>query len=63
MALPKCPKCDGLIFEINEINVQKSNFKLNAINCAKCGAILGIHEYLNIGATLDTLSKKLGVQS
>lgn len=61
MAQPKCGFCDGTFFEVTTVAPTKSRYKLLATHCAKCGAILGMTESLNIGAVLSQISKKLGL--
>jgi len=68
MALSSCPKCDNLSFEIQEVTPTDSLFKLNFVQCAGCGAVVGVVEYDNIGARLHkqdaairAIAEKLGV--
>jgi len=61
LAHPKCPKCDNGVFAATVIEPVDSNFKLTAIHCNKCGAVIGIQDFYNVGARLNTLAKKLRV--
>ena len=61
MATPKCPKCDGTRFEIQEAPVKHANYGHLFINCASCGCVVGTHEYFNVNAKLALLAQKLGV--
>jgi hypothetical protein len=63
MATPVCPKCGNTTFENNIIQPKNSNYKLTAINCDSCGAIIGVLDYFNIGGMLQTLARKLNVGS
>jgi hypothetical protein len=49
MAHPTCPKCSSPSFESVEFTPRGSGFKLNAIQCAACGAVVGVTDYYNIG--------------
>lgn len=62
MATPCCPSCKGTTFQVQEMNVLNSNYRLNAINCTGCGTIISVSEFYNIGARLDKLAKKLNVK-
>ena len=59
MALSTCPKCDNHIFELVENSPINSSFKLNFVQCAKCGTVVGVMEYYNIGDKLTKLEKKI----
>ena len=61
MARPTCPKCDNTRFELKELIVNGAQFKLYAIICTSCGCVVSTQEYVNIGATLEILARKLGV--
>jgi hypothetical protein len=45
MATPTCPKCNGIIFEVNDAYPQKSNVKLFFVNCIVCGCIVSTIPY------------------
>lgn len=54
----KCPVCGSVNnFKAEEIEVEKYNFKLTAIMCAKCNTIITFLEYYNVGAVLDKIQK------
>lgn len=59
MALPKCAKCDSLLFETKEFTPSNSNFKLIAVQCAMCGAVVGVLDYYNIGTKLNGIEDAL----
>jgi hypothetical protein len=61
MAQSKCSKCDSTFFEAVEKEISGYKFKLSFIQCAKCGNVVGVMEYLNIGAVLKSMEKKLGI--
>ncbi len=63
MATATCPKCDSTTFEAKEHTPRGSNFKFLFVQCAHCGAVVGVMDYFNIGGMLQSLAKKLGVGS
>ena len=60
MAQPTCPKCDNKMFEVQTAEPQKSRYKVWFVNCTKCGAVVGVLDYWNIGALVLDLGKRLG---
>jgi len=56
-----CPKCSNTSFEAKEAEPRESVYKLVFIQCASCGAVVGVTDYLNVSARLDKLAEKLGV--
>lgn len=52
MALSSCPKCGNHSFEVETVEPMRSNFKLNCVQCSSCGTVVGVLEYLNIGAQI-----------
>lgn len=63
MAYSKCPKCDNSYFEVAENSPSRSNYKLLFVQCSKCGSVLGVMDYYNIGARLNELEKKIEASS
>ena len=61
MALPSCPKCSGHTFQQSEFSPSRGKFKLTAVHCSTCGAIVGVLDYYNLGNLLVTIGKKLGL--
>lgn len=59
MAMPKCPKCDFLVFETVEFEPAGSRFKLISVQCARCGCVVGVLDYMNIGYEVGALAKKV----
>ena len=53
-------KCGGTSFEQVEATPRNSNFKLNFVQCASCGGVIGVIDYFNIGADLHELARQLG---
>lgn len=63
MAISRCPKCEGTRFELKENgSVLGAKFKLMFVQCAACGAVVGVTDYFNVPAMLQKLGKKLGIE-
>ena len=52
MASPNCGKCGSTSFQLSLVSPLGANYQLSAVHCAKCGAVLGVTEYLNAGIVL-----------
>lgn len=61
MAYSNCIKCGNVTFEVVENEPLNSSFKLNFIQCAKCGGVVGVMDYYNIGSMLEKLGQRLSV--
>lgn len=62
MAVSSCPKCGNFTFEMKVVEPRDSNYKLNFVQCASCGAVVGVLDYFNIGAKIakqDEALKKI----
>lgn len=59
MSKSKCAKCDSTSFEIKEAVPTLSKFKLQFVQCSKCGSVVGVMDYSNIGYMLTELDKKI----
>ena len=64
MATSRCPRpeCDSTYFEAKKLEPQDSPYKLIAIQCRKCGAVVGVLDWLNLGHMLEMIASKLGVK-
>lgn len=60
MALSKCGFCGSTSFELMQTSPRSSRFKLYFVQCASCGAPVGVQEYENTGAKLSALDEKVG---
>lgn len=60
MATSKCGKCEATRFEVVTYGPSSSNFKINLVQCASCGAVVGALEYYNVGVLVKKLAEKLG---
>ena len=61
MPSPKCPdsKCPGRTFSMQEIVPVGSNYKVMAICCSVCGAVLSTEPYANTAAMLSKQNEAL----
>ncbi|GAB3510622.1 hypothetical protein GCM10027341_49210 [Spirosoma knui] len=58
-----CPKCSTKRFEIVEKDdIKGSNFKLNFVQCANCGTVVGVTDFFNLGQMLRLVMDKLDIQ-
>lgn len=65
MANTTCAKCGHTQFELKEIVVKDSAFKLMSVQCASCGTSIGVIDYYNIGHLIKKQSaaiKKIATQ-
>lgn len=70
MALSKCGSCGGGFFETQPIKPNGSAFTLLAIQCASCGAVVGITERHNVpaligkqNAVINIMARQMGIAS
>lgn len=57
VAKSSCVKCDNQTFELKEIKVSGSRFRLFSIQCARCGGVVGIQEAMNTSGMLLAQNK------
>lgn len=62
MATSKCSKCNCTNFEMKEANIIGSKFKYYFIQCASCGAVIGVVPYHNTNVLLEQIANKLGIK-
>ncbi len=61
MATSTCPKCNSTSFELKtNDNVKGTNYKLSFIQCADCGAVVGVLDYYNLGSLIKKFAEKQG---
>ena len=53
MAMSRCPKCENSSFELKEASPRGSSYKFNFIQCASCGAVVGVADYWNVPILLE----------
>ena len=61
MAKSKCPRCESTDFEMEKAEPKGSRFKMMFIQCASCGAVVGVTDYFDISALLDQIARRLGI--
>ncbi|MCK4868978.1 MAG: hypothetical protein KAT39_13075 [Alphaproteobacteria bacterium] len=59
MALSKCPHCNNTSFEAAEVSPSGSPFSAIFIQCAGCGAPVGVMDFYNIGTFLNLQETKI----
>ncbi len=59
MAQSTCPKCENTSFEIAENSPKGSRFKFTFIQCDRCGAVVGVVDYYNVGNILTKIGAHL----
>jgi len=61
MIKPTCPKCGTSVFAVSEFAPQNSNYKLYAVHCKSCGAVVGVLPYQYVPDLIYRLAKKLNI--
>lgn len=61
MAASKCPKCESTRFELKTGEPTGSRFKVNYIQCASCGTVVGVTDYYNTSSLLEKIGNKIGI--
>lgn len=62
MARSTCVKCGNHQFKVvAQDRVKNSSYKLNFVQCAACGTVVGVMEYYNLGAMINKILQKLGI--
>lgn len=57
MAVSKCGRCECKSFEmVQQDAVAGSRFKLQFVQCAGCGAVVGVTTYEHVPSMLNSLS-------
>lgn len=59
MAIPTCPRCEGRSFEMSTAVVGNSQYQQSLLLCSKCGSVLGLTEYLNVGSRVEELRQQM----
>ena len=60
MTVSKCLSCNNSSFEVVVKNdIKDSKFKLLFVQCSKCGGVVGVMDYLNIGAINEDIKRKI----
>ena len=57
--ISKCAKCNSFSFELVEQAPKGSKYKLFFVQCALCGAPVGVLEYFNSGVQIENTNKRI----
>jgi predicted nucleic-acid-binding Zn-ribbon protein len=57
MTMPSCPKCGNHMFRMREIELSDSNFKINAVTCSACEAVIELLDFRGIGHLIDLATR------
>jgi uncharacterized Zn finger protein len=60
-ATSKCPKCDGISFELVNANIARAGHPLRFVRCASCGVVVGVVDSYNISALIIELARRLNI--
>ena len=60
MAVSKCGKCEATRFELKTQEPSGSAVKFNFIQCAACGTVVGVTDFLAVGTMVGGLSGDIG---
>jgi hypothetical protein len=61
MATPKCPAagCNGTTFELKEVQIGGTAFRVATVHCSRCGAVVGVLPGVSTAALLQQLETRL----
>lgn len=59
MSASKCGACGHGSFEIKTKEPTGSRFKLNYLQCASCGAVVGVTDYSDVATLVMSLAEQL----
>ena len=57
----KCPKCEGLEFEVVNQTPINSNYELIFVRCNQCKTVVGVIDFYNVGTLIKKLAQKLKI--
>lgn len=57
--MAKCGHCNHVGTKLSEISPSGGRYKMMAVCCSGCSAILGVTEYMNAGALIKGLDNKV----
>jgi hypothetical protein len=59
--MPKCVRCDGQAFRVQEISPSGAAHKMYAIQCSNlsCQTAIGVTDFWNLGSLLKVQEKKI----
>jgi hypothetical protein len=59
MAMSKCLGCQGKMFEAVVKEPRGSNYKMIFVQCASCGGVVGVVDFMNSYVTIQAQTKEL----
>ncbi len=59
MADSKCPKCDSTSFEQKDAKIAGAKFQYRFIQCAACGAVVGLIDNMHVPSLLTQILAKV----
>lgn len=59
MSTSRCPKCENSTFEIVTNSPIKSKYKYAFVQCSKCGSVVGVLDFYNIGTLIKDVENKV----
>ena len=59
MAISKCIKCGGTIFELREANIQNARYKMYFVQCSSCGGVVGAIPFYDPGIEAHQVNEKI----
>ena len=59
MIQSRCVKCDGSHFEVVHANLEGSTRPILFVQCADCGAVVGVLDFLNISVKAERVKNNL----
>lgn len=64
MATSRCPRseCRGSAFETVELRVAGTKARLHAVQCASCGAVVGVTDLPAVAELVERLVKQLSAE-
>jgi len=59
MAYTTCVKCGNSSFELKETTIRGAAYRLYFVQCSSCGGAVGVQEFNNVGAMIQTQNEAL----
>lgn len=57
--MAKCGHCNHIGTKLTEISPSGGRYKMMAVCCSSCSAILGVTDYFNSGTLIQSVEKKV----
>jgi len=61
MAQSKCPRCENTNFEMKYDSPLGATYQVSLVQCAQCGAVVGVTDRNDTAAVIDPISRKLEI--